>query len=112
MNLFYNFISNDTIINYWFNGKKYVENLTFIFKPYRLGIITKKNIEQYYKNHKNEKYEDIFKKLRKQGIENQKNLNLKTQNILFKQIINFLIIRKGDKIKKQSIKKICNRKKH
>ena len=108
MNLFYNFISNDTIFNYWFNGKKYVENLTFIFKPYRLGIITKKNIEQYYKHHKNEKYEDIFKKLRKQGIENQKNLNLKTQNILFKQIINFLIIRKGDKIKKQSIKKICN----
>ena len=108
MNLFYNLISNDKIFNYWFNGKNYVENLIFIFKPYRLRIITKQNIENYYKNHKNEKYEKIFEKLRKQGIDNQKNLNLKTQNKLFKQIISFLMIRKGDKIKKQSLKKICN----
>ena len=108
MNLFYNLISNDKIFDYWFIGQKYVENLTFIFKPYRLRIISKQDIDNYHKNHKKEKYENIFKKLRKQGIENQKNLNLKTQNKLFKQIISFLIIRKGDKIKKQSIKKICN----
>ena len=84
------------------------KNLIFIFKPYRINFINKKEIENYCKKNKDENHQNIFNYFRDKEIKNQKNLNFKSQNESFKKIISYLIIRKGEKKKKQFLKKICD----
>ena len=73
--------------------------MIFIFKPYRINFINKKEIENYCKKNKDENHQNIFNYFRDKEIKNQKNLNFKSQNESFKKIISYLIIRKGEKKK-------------